>query len=71
MKGDYVKSPNVEFYPGKLVAPKEYLAKCDTAGSVHLMLQMLLPALIFNSEAMKLVLVVRLSVNIGRNRYNS
>ncbi|TNV73051.1 hypothetical protein FGO68_gene3159 [Halteria grandinella] len=48
VKGDFVKSKDVHFKPGKnSIKREQYEADCKTPGSVHLISQMTLPCLLF------------------------
>ncbi len=59
VEGNYLRSSVVQFFPGKLVQQPVYSAKCDTAGSVHLIMQMILPALVFTTKPVTLEICVR------------
>ena len=58
VEGDHIKSKIVTFNPGQnLIKRKDFVADCQTPGSVFLIMQMLLPCLLFQEESeMKLII---------------
>jgi RNA 3'-terminal phosphate cyclase (ATP) len=63
VEGDFIKSKQVTFQPGpNLINRKEYVADCQTPGSVFLISQMMLPCLAFQQEQM-----IKLTIKGGTN----
>lgn len=54
--GNQIGSSTVHFSPGKLNIQEAYEIKCNTAGSVHLILQMILPTLMFCPIPMRITI---------------
>ena len=67
VEGDFIKSREVTFKPGKnLINRKEFVADCQTPGSVFLISQMLLPCLALQKEES-----IKLTIKGGTNVSNS
>jgi RNA 3'-terminal phosphate cyclase len=58
--GNHKGSQIVKFSPGKMTIQEAYSVRCDTAGSVHLIMQMLLPSLVFTPVPTTLNLSVKI-----------
>jgi len=54
LEGDILGSEEIKFYPGK-ISKKEIHIKIDTAGSITLALQALVPVALFSSEPIKII----------------
>jgi RNA 3'-phosphate cyclase len=53
LEGDYLNSTEIKFYPGKITA-KDLVVKIETAGSITLCLQTLLPVALFAKGPIKI-----------------
>jgi RNA 3'-phosphate cyclase len=53
LEGDYLNSTEIKFYPGEIIA-KDLLVKIETAGSITLCLQTLLPVALFAKNPIKI-----------------
>jgi len=53
LKGDFLGSEEIEFYPGEIKS-KELQVKIETAGSITLVLQTLVPPALFATESVKI-----------------
>ena len=53
LEGDYLNSTEIKFYPGKITA-KDLVVKIETAGSITLCLQTLLPVALFAKNPIKI-----------------
>jgi RNA 3'-phosphate cyclase len=56
LEGDFLRSEELKFFPGKIKNTNSFNIKIPTAGSITLLLQSLLPAVIFSSLPTKILI---------------